>query len=138
MGAWVSIRNLAVQARTNADMERLKAVLGQRLPAYKELFVAALGYYRMLAPLETGQFDVTAVEPAETAMKQAEGSILFVDLEYQQCWSNFWQLARYTKERAQQVGDDADARIKLWREGVTDLAAPLEEMRAIAMDRFLP
>ncbi len=131
MGAWASFRNLAAQAKTSLDLERMKKVLEKSIPAYGSLFAAANTYYRALAPLETGSFSLDVIEIAEAKMKEAEGESLFVSDEYANVWNDFWQQARYTKEKVNKDLHTVEDRKKFWNEASKILAQALSEMRRL-------
>lgn len=136
MAAWLSIRNIAVQAKASESLERIKKVLDKRIPAHGDLFAAASSYYRELAPLESGQFDLGRIELAETRMKDAEGVLVYVGEEYSQAWMEFWQLARFMKEGVHKSLADPAERRQHWRENNSKLANSLSEMKRIAAKVF--
>jgi hypothetical protein len=136
MTAWLSIRNITAQTKASESLERIKMVLDKRIPAHGDLFSAASNYYRELAPLESGQFDVMKVEDAETKMKEVEGRVVYVGEEYARVWMNFWQSARYVKEKAHAELHDVEARKEHWKPVSKSLAGQLEEMRRIAAKSF--
>jgi hypothetical protein len=137
MAAWVSLRNLAVQSRTSVEVERVKRVLDKRVPAHGDLFSAARNYYRLLAPLESGEFNWDSIEGAETRMKDAEGLTVYVSEEYARYWMRFWQKARYLKEKVNRDVPHKNERIQLWRDNVKDLADELNKMETMARALFV-
>jgi hypothetical protein len=136
MAAWMSIRNLTMQGRISEEVEKVKKVLDKRIPAHGDLYAAAINYYRVLVPLETGHFDVGIVEGAETKMKDSEGLTVYVSEQYADHWTTFWQRARYLKEKVHKDVHESSARIELWRATTRGLSAELSEMKRIARALF--
>jgi len=146
-GVWVSVRNAGKQASLSKeletlkselgrDLERVKAVLEKSIPAYGTLYAAASRYYRSLAPLETGNFNLDVIEDAETNMKLAEGDTLFVIGDYVTQWRHFWQMARAMKEEVNKGVVAPEARKEFWRRHAKPLGDALNGLKHIA-DRVL-
>ncbi|VTR94755.1 unnamed protein product [Gemmata massiliana] len=131
IGVWVSFRNLAAQAKTSVDVERVKKSLEKSVPAYGNLFASASRYYRSLAPLETGNFNIEVIENSEGKMKDVEGEIVFVDNDYEKLWFDFWQEARYIKEQSSKPLSPEE-RKHLWSVYVKSLSARLNKMKEVA------
>jgi hypothetical protein len=132
LAALASFINLTAQFKTSKEVERVKKVLEKRIPAYASLFAAAHAYYRLLAPLETGEFNTQAIEVGEAKMKEAEGETLFVEEGYTNAWYKFWSDARFTKEKVNRDHPDVEGRRKYWHERCGLLAGDLAAMRKIA------
>jgi hypothetical protein len=136
MAAWLSIRNVSIQAVTAAELETVKKVLDKRIPSHGDLFGAASFYYRQLAPLETGSFDLSSIELAETKMKDSEGLILYVNQDYENHWRRFWQDARRIKEKVNREIPGLEERKAYWRTEAKTLATHLSDMKVVARTTF--
>lgn len=134
----LSIQNTAVQRKTSQDIEKLKKLLDEGIKAYIDLYDSAINYYRELEPLSTGNFNLMSIESAETKMKKVEASSLFVSKEYYDEWMNFWQSARYIKERVDKEIRDSENRKNYWREEETakKLAGHLNKLKELAIKQF--
>ncbi len=138
MSAILSIQNISEQARISQELEKVKKLLDKGITAYIDLYAAAINYYRILEPLSTGNFNIVDVESAETRMREVEALLLFVSKEYNSEWQQFWQLARYMKEKVHKDIPDSEARIEFWRrkESVKQLAKYLEKLQKLAEKQF--
>ena len=65
-------------------------------------------------------------------MKETEGLTIYVSEEYSRHWMQFWQNARYLKEKVHKDVSDVEERKKLWRNEAKSLADVLHEMEQIA------
>lgn len=128
----VSMLNLASQQRAAERLEQLKKVMDQRIPAYQKLYSAANYYYRMLAPLETGNFDHARMEAAEDKMKEAEPMMLFADDSFRSTWYAYWQLCRELKERVHKGVHAPDDRKKVWQAEASGLGKQSKTMEKLA------
>lgn len=134
MAAVLSIRNLAVQARTAKDLVKVQQVLEKRIPAHGDLHAAAINYYRALAPLETGNFSFDDTEVAETKMKAVEGLVVYVSKEYTTEWRDFWQIARSMKEYVHAKIPSVEDRKKYWRDRGKELGNKLSQLEEHARE----
>jgi hypothetical protein len=95
-------------------MERIKATLPRTLEAHHVLFGAAAKYYDAVSRLQTGHFESPRAEEAEAAMKNAEGSTIFVPERHKKIWVRFWQKCRFLKETVENSPHDSAAQRSLW------------------------
>jgi hypothetical protein len=102
------------------QIEVLKIVMPQELGAYRDLYGAAMYYYRALEPLGKGEWDVKRADIAEEAMAKAEANLAFLHVEeHKKLWRNIWQDARNTVARAKR-GTNPDAWKLVWRDSVRE------------------
>jgi hypothetical protein len=129
----IALYSLFAQLAAARDLERLKKLVEKSVPAYGELYAAAATYYRVLAPLQTGDFNASAIETAEEKMKASEGSSLFVVEDFSDAWLGFWQESRFHKEYIAKSLTDSQQRQEYWRDHVAkDLGSRLNGLKAIA------
>jgi hypothetical protein len=131
----VNVFIFIMQFLLTQDVERLKRIAEKSIPAFGDLYAGATNYYRALAPLQTGDFDLIEIEKAEDKMKIVEGNALFVTAEYRQEWMKFWQSARYHKEHANKNVQKAD-RSTYWGTAAKDLGKHIRELQRIADRHF--
>jgi hypothetical protein len=124
--AVLSFFTLATQLEAQRSIEWLK----KSIPSFGDLYAAASSYYRALAPMETGNLNMATTEDAETAMKSAEGTSLFVPDDYASAWRAFWQTARALKENA--TAKSSQEQKTLWAASVKPLGRQLNDLREIA------
>ena len=138
VAAAVSIHNVSVQSQMSQDLEKVKKVLERRITAYADLYAAAMNYYRALAPLDTGDFSLICIEDAEAEMKRVEGLILYVSEPYADKWQQFWQKARYTKEKVHREVFTSEERKKFWdeEENVKVFGRYLKELENLARQQL--
>jgi hypothetical protein len=117
------------------DVERLKRIAEKSIPAFGQLFGAATNYYRILAPLQTGNFNAEDVEKAEDRMKEVEGVTIFVTEQYRNEWMTFWQRARFHKEYINK-NIQQENRAKYWPTVAKDLGAHINNLQRLATTYF--
>lgn len=128
--------SLNIQAAASKDLERMKRAAEHTIPAYRDLYAAALSYYRALAPLEIGEFDLGAVETAEQRMEACEGSLLFVHDKFEGRWQRYWTQARLHKTHAATKRSRAE-RQDYWNDtAAKDLAGHIRELKASLQASF--
>lgn len=132
----ISLYTLHQQLAAARDLEKLRKVTEKSVPAFGELYAAASNYYRALAPLQTGDFDLAVIEEAESRMKSAEGASLFVADDYSDEWLSYWQSARYHKEYVSRNVHNPTDRASYWPKAAKDLAQGLGKMRGMAQRHF--
>lgn len=129
IAAVTSLWNAAIAKQYAAQLEEFKQQLNSKFPALKETREAALSYYRALAKMEIQAFSEDELKASEEIMIRAEGSVYFLDEDYQKAWYDFWQTARNAAVRAGKISK-ADAQT-LWREELAKKVA--NDLRKIAI-----
>lgn len=148
MAAVLSIHNLYAQANTSKeleyaksdiskDLEKVKQILAKDIQAHGDLYAAAMKYYRTLAPLEIGKFDINNIRTAEAGMDEVQGLTVYVDDDYESVWWEFWQIVRNLQENIHKNIHKKEDRIEHWRKNVKDLGEKLYRLKEITRKRFV-
>jgi|SRR3954466_16053949 len=98
--------------------------LGRRaglLEAYRVIYAAISYSYRMLAPLETGDWDLSRFRSAEARLEEAEGFGFFLPDDQEQMWQDVWQKFRYVAESVVKDSPTREDKIMLWRHEAKEL-----------------
>lgn len=137
LAAVLSIHNASTQAHISQDLEKVKKVLEKGIAAHGDLYAAAINYYRVLAPLDTGDFSLIDVENAEAEMRKVEGLTLYVSEKYASKWLILWQHARYIKETVHKDISNPEDRKKFWQqENAKKFGKYLKELENLARQQF--
>jgi hypothetical protein len=109
------------------QVEFFKITVPQGRSAYLQLYGAAFRYYHVLAPLETGNWDIRRIREAENQMIEVGPQAPFLPVDdHRRLWLRFWQAARRTAEKANRLGD-SQSRRNLWTENVRTLGGLLRQ-----------
>lgn len=133
MAAMASIKSAreieTFKVHTARDLEKIKLILAMGVRAHGDLYLAALKYYRKLARLELGEFDISGVQAASDKMEEVEGLTVYVDDGYKDQWYLFWQTAKFVEESVRQNISEKERRIEFWRNQVCRLGEMLDSLR---------
>jgi hypothetical protein len=139
MSVVASLYTMSQQAKSQTQLEILKASLPQQRQAYDQLSSAAVLYYRRLASLEAGAWDPKLSEEAEKHMEEAERHMSFLPMDdegYRDLWTNFWQKARMIGEKAE--GKNSASQRELWLAEAKSLADDLNKIEKMTSAKLNP
>jgi hypothetical protein len=147
MAAALSIHNLYAQANISKelefakadiskDLEKVKQILVKDVQAHGDLYAAAMRYYRALAPLEMGDFNINDIRAAEAKMDEVEGLTVYVDDDYEAAWWEFWQSVRTLQADVHRNIHKKDDRVECWHQNVKNLGDKVHRLKDITRKRF--